>query len=84
VNLPPWLVLGLLIALILALIYQITTRRFGWRVVAYWMLILGGFLLAETLAESIGWNVTRVGDLRMLPDLAGAAVIVGILWALRL
>ncbi|MGH2449534.1 MAG: hypothetical protein ACRDFS_13155, partial [Chloroflexota bacterium] len=74
---PAWLVLALLISLIVAVGYQLTTRHFGRRVVLYWALILAGFILAEALAETWGWDVTRFGDLRLAPDLAGAALVVG-------
>lgn len=79
---PPWLALALLIALTLALMYQIGSRRFGLRLVAYWTAILAGLLVAEVLADSLGWNVTRLGDLRVAPDLAGAAMVMVSLWYL--
>jgi hypothetical protein len=68
-----------LIALVLALLYQMATRRFGWRVLGYGVLILAGFLVAEAVAELLGWNVTRFGDVRLLPDVAGAALGVAVL-----
>lgn len=79
-SIPPWLVLALVLTLALALVYQLVRRHYGWRVVFYWVLILIGFLGAEAIAESLNWNVTRMGDLRLLPDLAGAAIIVAVLW----
>ncbi len=83
-SLPPWLLLALLAALALALAYQLASRRFGRRILAYWFLILAGFLAAEVLAEEVGWNITRFGDLRVLPDLLGAAVVMLLLWFLGL
>lgn len=83
-TLPPWLVFALLVSLAGALIYQIGTRRFGWRLFAYWLLVLAGFLGAEVLAESAGWSITRFGDLRLFPDLVGALVIMLALWFLGL
>jgi len=82
VNFPPWLVLALLIALALALLYQLTSRRFGWRVLAYWVMIFLGLLGGEILAEALGLNITRLGDLRLLPDLLGALAIIALLWFL--
>ena len=79
---PPWLLLALLLALIIALVYQLASRRYGWRVVLYWIVIAAGMLGAEALAESVGWNITRFGDLRLLPDFAGAAMILGVFWFL--
>jgi hypothetical protein len=84
VSLPPWLVLSLVISLAVALGYQILSRRFGWRVIGYWAAVLVGFVGAEMLAESMGVSLARVGDLRLLPDLAGALVVVAVLWFLGL
>jgi uncharacterized membrane protein YccC len=79
---PPWLLLALLIALVVALLYQLATKRYGWRVVLYWVVIALAMLLAEAGAEALGWNFTRFGDLRLLPDLVGAALVVVLLWFL--
>lgn len=81
-TLPPWLVLALVGALTVALLYQLLSRRFGWRVLGYWVLVLIGVLGAEALAEVLGWNFTRVGDLRLAPDLVGALLVVTVLWFL--
>jgi uncharacterized membrane protein YeaQ/YmgE (transglycosylase-associated protein family) len=81
-TLPPWLVLALVGALAVALLYQLLSRRFGWRVLGYWVLVLIGVLGAEALAEVLGWNFTRVGDLRLAPDLVGALLVVTVLWFL--
>ncbi|HEX6508526.1 MAG TPA: hypothetical protein VF221_12930 [Chloroflexota bacterium] len=81
-TLPPWLVLALVASLVIALMYQILSRRFGWRVIGYWIVISLGVLAGEALAESLGWNAMRIGDLRILPDLAGAFAVVAILWFL--
>jgi hypothetical protein len=71
-------------ALIVALLYQIALRRFGWRLLVYWVLTFGGLLAAELLAESAGWNFTRLGDLRLGPDLIGMLCGIGVLRILRL
>jgi len=84
VSLPPWLLLSLVAALALALAYQLASRRFGWRILAYWSVILSGLLAAEVLSEQLGWNLTRFGDLRLLPDLAGASIVMFLLWFLGL
>ena len=81
-TLPPWLVLILVGALTVALVYQLLSRRFGWRVLGYWVLVAVGMLAAEAATEALGWSFTRVGDLRLAPDLAGACVVVGALWFL--
>jgi hypothetical protein len=73
---PPWLILALLVALSIALLYQIASGRYGWRVLFYWGVILVGILGAEVVAESAGMNVTRFGDLRLAPDLSGALLMV--------
>ncbi|MDQ2743810.1 MAG: hypothetical protein M3Z66_16155 [Chloroflexota bacterium] len=83
-TLPPWLLLALVLALAIAFAYQLATRRYGWRVLFYWALVLLGLLGGEAAAESLGWNVTRFGDLRVVPDLVAAGLIVAILWFLRL
>jgi hypothetical protein len=79
---PPWLVFAVVLALGLAALYQLASRRYGWRMLAYWLLILLGIIVAEVAAESLGWNVTRFGDLRLLPDIAGAIVVLLALWFL--
>jgi hypothetical protein len=79
---PPWLVFSVALALALAALYQLLTRRYGWRVLVYWALVLAGILAAEVGAEALGWNVTRFGDLRLLPDVIGAAVVLAALWFL--
>ena len=79
---PPWLLLVLLLAFIIALLYQIASRRYGWRLVAYWVLVTTGMLAAEALAESLGWSFTRFGDLRLLPDLLGAMLVLAVFWFL--
>jgi hypothetical protein len=84
VSVPPWLALSLTVSLALAFSYQLLSRRLGWRVVGYWVLISLGFLMAEAVAESLGWDATRYGDLRLLPDLAGASAVIGLLWFLGL
>lgn len=81
---PAWLVLIALSSLTVALCYQLAVRRFGWRVLAYWALLFLGILAAEALVEAMGWNGTRVGDLRLGADLAGAVLAIGLLRALRL
>jgi hypothetical protein len=82
VTLPPWLILAIVVALTIALMYQLLCRRFGWRVLGYWLVVLVGVLGAEALAEVLGWNFSRVGDLRLVPDLAGALLVVAALWFL--
>ncbi len=79
---PAWLVFAAVLALALAALYQLATRRYGWRLAAYWLAVLVGILGAEAAAESLGWSFTRFGDLRLLPDLVGAAVILALLWFL--
>lgn len=81
-TLPPWLVLASVGALTIALLYQLLSRRFGWRVLGYWLVVLVGVLGAEAAAEVLGWNFTRVGDLRIAPDLAGAFLVIAALWFL--
>lgn len=81
-TLPPWLLLVIVGGMTVALVYQLLSRRFGWRVLGYWVVVVAGVLAAEALAELLGWNMTRVGDLRAAPDLAGALAVVGALWFL--
>ncbi|GAC1320745.1 MAG: hypothetical protein NVS2B16_23930 [Chloroflexota bacterium] len=81
---PPWLVLAALFSLIVALIYQLVTRRFGWRVLFYWVVTLFGLLVAEAAAEAVGFEMTRYGDLRILPDTVGALGSIAVLWSLKL
>jgi hypothetical protein len=82
VSIPPWLLLSLVFSLAIALLYQIASKRYGWRILAYWAAILVGFVGAEVLAEGAGITLLRIGDLRLLPDLLGASVVVAILWFL--
>jgi hypothetical protein len=84
VSVPPWLVLSLVITLAIGVLYQLFSRRYGWRVLFYWAAILVGFVGAEVVAEGAGISLLRVGDLRLLPDLFGALVVVAILWFLGL
>lgn len=81
-TVPPWLILVLVSALTISLIYQLLSRRFGWRVLGYWLVVLVGVLAAEAISEVFGWNFSRVGDLRLGPDLAGALLVVSGLWFL--
>lgn len=81
-TVPPWLILVLVSALTISLIYQLLSRRFGWRVLGYWLVVLVGVLAAEAISEVLGWNFSRVGDLRLGPDLAGALLVVSGLWFL--
>jgi hypothetical protein len=84
VTLPPWLIFLLLVALAMALVYQLASRRYGWRVVGYWIVVFVGVVGFEALAESAGWNLTRMGDIRLAPDLLGGVLAVGVLWLLRI
>jgi hypothetical protein len=81
---PPWLVFLLLISLTLALLYQLFTGRFGWRVIAYWAVLFVAAAAAEAGAESAGLQLTRFGELRLLPDLGGAVAALGVFWFLGL
>jgi hypothetical protein len=82
VIVPPWLVFLLIVSLALALGYQLASRRFGWRLAGYWLLTFLAVTACEALAESMGWDVTRLGDLRLAPDLAGGALAIAVLWFL--
>jgi hypothetical protein len=80
---PPWLIFLLLVALAIALIFQLASRRYGWRVLGYWLVVFIGVVGFEALAESAGWNVTRMGEVRLGPDVAGGVLAAGVLWLLR-
>jgi hypothetical protein len=84
VTVPPWLVLSLVLSLTLALLYQIFSRRYGWRVLFYWAAVFVGFLGGEIIGEQAGISLLRVGDLRLLADFAGAFVVIAGLWFLGL
>jgi len=84
VNVPAWLLFAMVLALTIALAYQLVTRRFGWRIVLYWVVILAGLLGGEAGAESVGLNLARVGDLRLGPDIVAAGLAASALWILRL
>ncbi len=62
-----------------ALIYQLIRRTYGWRVVGYWLVIFAGALGAEIVAELAGWEITRFGELRLLPDCLGVVLAVLVL-----
>jgi hypothetical protein len=81
---PPWLVFLLLMTLALALLYQVLSGRFGWRVLAYWLVLFVAAAAAEAGAESAGLQVSRFGDLRLAPDLGGAVAALGVFWFLGL
>lgn len=81
---PPWLFIALLISLIAALGYQIVLVRSLRRVPIYWAVILAAFLTAEGLAESTHLHSPQLGELQVLPDLAGVVVAVGLLRVVRL
>ncbi len=78
---PPWLFLAILVSLLAALGYQIALVRSLRRLPLYWMVILGGLLFGEALAESAHLASPQLGELQIIPDLAG---IVGALLVLRL
>jgi len=80
---PPWLLLLLLLSLAIALAYQLVRRSSGRRVIAYWLVVFVALLAFEAGTESLGISLTRFGDLRLLPDMAGGALAVGIMWFLR-
>ncbi len=82
-NVPAWLLFAMVLALTIALAFQLLTRRFGWRIVLYWVVILAGLLGGEAGAESVGFNLVRVGDLRLGPDLLAAGLAASALWILR-
>jgi len=84
VNVPAWLLFTMVLALTIALAYQLVTRHFGWRIVLYWVVILAGLLGGEAGAESVGLNLARVGDLRLGPDIVAAGLAASALWILRL
>jgi len=84
VNIPVWLLFAMVLALTIALTYQLVTRRFGWRIVFYWLVILAGLLGGEAGAESVGLNVARVGDVRLGPDILVAGLAASALWFLRI
>ncbi len=77
---PPWLVLALALSLALACLYQLASRRFGWRILLYWAVVLASVLGAEALAETLGWSFTRLGDLRLLPDVVAGLLVAAALW----
>ena len=81
-TLPPWLVLAFALSLTLAAVYELTFKRFGWRVILHLSVIFIAFLAGEALAESAGWNMTRLGDLRIAPDLVAAILAISGLWFL--
>lgn len=71
-----------MVSLACALAYQLGTRRFGARIILYWVVTLGVFLGAEVLAEWLGWSLGRMGDLRLGFDVAAAALLLAVLWFL--
>lgn len=79
-HLPAWFVLLVVLALVLAVAYQLVTHRYGWRIIAYWIVVFAGLLGFELAAETLGLNFTRLGDLRLLPDLMGAGLALSLLW----
>lgn len=79
---PAWFGLSLVLSLGLALAYQLGTRRFGKRIIFYWICTLAAFLGGEVLAESMGWSLARVGDLRLGIDLAAVLLLLSVLWFL--
>jgi hypothetical protein len=81
-SVPPWLVFLLLVALALALVYQLASRRYGWRVLGYWVFVFVGVIGFEVLAEYVGFNFSRMGDLRLAPDLLGGMLAISVLWFL--
>jgi len=82
--LPPWLFIALLVSLLGALGYQIIRVRSLRRVPFYWIVIFAGFILAEAGAESANLHTPQVGELQVIPDLAGIAVAVAVLRLSRL
>lgn len=81
---PPWLLLLAVFALTLAFTYQLFRRRSERFVLLYWIIILAFSIAGEVLAERAGSNMTRFGDLRLLPDIVFAGAGMGFLRVLRL
>lgn len=81
---PPWLYLALLISLLAALGYEITSGRSLRRVPLYWFVLLTLFLAAEGLAEYGRLDWIRLGELEIIPDTFGLAVGIGLLRIIRL
>lgn len=80
-GVPPWLFLALLISLLAALGYQILLVRSIRMVPVYWAVALAAFLLAEASADAVNLHSPHLGELQIIPDLAGVALALG---ALRL
>ncbi len=81
---PPWLLLLAVFALALSFAYQMNRKRSQRFILLYWLVILVFAVAGEVLAESMGSNITRFGDLRLLPDIVFAGVGIGTLRLLRL
>lgn len=83
-SVPPWFLFLLILALALSLGYALFRGRYGWRIVLYWAVVFVVLLLCEAGAEEAGFELGRMGDLRLAPDLAGGVVAVLALWAIGL
>ena len=82
-SIPPWLLFLLILALAFALAYSLARARYGWRVGVYWLVIAAALLAGEAAAESAGLQFGRMGDLRLLPDIAAGLLAMLTLRALR-
>lgn len=57
----PNLLIGLILALLAATIFQVIRGGNGWRLLLYIVLSVAGFFLVEWLGRLIGWGLYPVG-----------------------
>ncbi|HZT96141.1 MAG TPA: hypothetical protein VFB34_04815 [Chloroflexota bacterium] len=81
---PAWLYLAVLVSLLVAVVYQILRASSLRRVPLYWLVLLAGLLAAEGAAEAAHLRTPHLGELQLIPDLAGVALAAGLLRLARL
>lgn len=70
----PSLLLGLIIALLIATMYHFIRGGSGWRLLLFCGLSLVGFFLAHWLSKALGWGLYQIGGLETGLGVVGSVV----------
>lgn len=70
----PNLLIGLILAILAAAIFQVIRGGNGWRLLLYMILSIAGFFLVDWLGGLIGWGLYPVGALDAGLGVVGSAL----------
>jgi hypothetical protein len=79
-NVPPSLVLSLLLSSIFGLLFHSMFGRKLWQLPCFWLASVVGFHAGEVLAILAGVEFLRLGNIPLAPALAGAMAGLFICW----